>query len=50
MKRHSNLTATYKGNSSIPLNGKRTGSDLGGKGCGYFRACLEMSVALLERR
>lgn len=26
-----NLTATYQGNGPIPLNGKRTGSDMGGK-------------------
>ncbi len=26
-----NLTATYQGNGPIPLNGKRTGDDLGGK-------------------
>jgi len=26
-----NLTATYQGNGPIPLNGKRTGEDLGGK-------------------
>jgi len=26
-----NLTATYQGNGPIPLNGKRTGGDMGGK-------------------
>lgn len=26
-----NLTATYQGNGPIPLNGKRTGNDMGGK-------------------
>ncbi|MDX2039869.1 MAG: hypothetical protein SF097_01410 [Acidobacteriota bacterium] len=28
---HSDLTATYQDNGPIPLNGKRTGNDLGGK-------------------